>query len=156
MKHKLIIIGGKVWHCATKPKKKAVKAYLKIGNYTPATEDTEAVIERDYSEQGCIFKDEEAFENHTDKACYIPELSDTVYTRQAFLDLCGGNASLARECFEVVDWQHPETWVEEQFQHGEWDACDECGWVFSIYHNADEPEISECPHCGAKYPSEDK
>lgn len=37
------------------------KTYLKVGSYTPETEDTEAVIDREYYRQGWIFKDEELF-----------------------------------------------------------------------------------------------
>ncbi len=52
------------------------ETYLKVGGYTPETEDTEAVIDRDYYRQGWIFKDEEAFLHYPDKVCYVPELSD--------------------------------------------------------------------------------
>ena len=41
------------------------ESYLKIGSYTPETEDQEAVIDRGYYRQGWIFKDEEAFRLHT-------------------------------------------------------------------------------------------
>ena len=50
------------------------ETYLKVGGYTPETEDTEAVIDRDYYRQGWIFKDEEAFLHYPDKVCYVPEL----------------------------------------------------------------------------------
>lgn len=59
--------------------------YLKIGSYTPETDEAEAVIDREYYRQGFIFKDEEAFLNFPDKVCYVPELSDEGYTRQSFL-----------------------------------------------------------------------
>jgi hypothetical protein len=36
------------------------KHYLKIGQYTPATDEAEAIIEREFYGQGYIFKDEEA------------------------------------------------------------------------------------------------
>lgn len=40
------------------------------------------------------------------------------YTRQDFIELCGGNVGLARELYEHVDWQHPETlwdeWLEDE------------------------------------------
>ena len=89
------------------------ETYLKVGGYTPETEDTEAVIDRDYYRQGWIFKDEEAFLHYPDKVCYVPELSDEGYTRQDFLDMVGGQKEFARECFYAVDWQHPETWIDD-------------------------------------------
>jgi uncharacterized protein (DUF983 family) len=117
--------------------------YEKIGNYTEATDDTPEVIERDFFGQGMIFKDEEAFYNHYDKPCYIPELSDAVYTKQDFIDLCGGREDFAEVCFETVDWQHPDTWIEEQFTSGEWDECPACKRFYDRY---DKPE--PCSKCG--------
>ena len=90
--------------------------YLKVGTYVPETEDKEAVIQRDYYRQGWIFKDEEAFLSHADQVCYVPELSDGGYTRQDFMDLCNGQEDFAAECFRAVDWQCPETWVDEQYR----------------------------------------
>jgi|GEM_PF-476983 len=112
-----------------------MKEYLKIGSYTPAANDVPEVIEREFYGQGMIFKDEEAYTYHCDKPCYIPELSDTVYTRQDFIHLCGGRWDLAWECFNAVDWQHPETWVEEQFVNGEWDECTACAHFYDRYAN---------------------
>ena len=43
------------------------ESYLKIGSYTPETEDQEAVIDRGYYRQGWIFKDEEAFRLHPEQ-----------------------------------------------------------------------------------------
>ncbi len=121
---------------------------LKVGSYTPETEETEAIIDRDYYRQGGIFKDEEAYLHHPQQVCYVPELSDTVYTRQAFLDLCNGQAEFADECFYAVDWQHPETWVEEQYREDEWGWCDHCE---QIYNMSGIPH--PCPICG-KLPDE--
>jgi hypothetical protein len=127
------------------------KNYTKIGSYTPAADsDDEPVIEREYFQQGYIFKDEEAFYEHTDKVCYVPELSDSVYTRNDFLDLCGGNEDFAVECFDIVDWQHPESWIDEQYVNGEWDDCPKCEYLYSLYdvkHGKIEPV---CKKCGAR------
>jgi hypothetical protein len=120
-----------------------MKGYYKIGSYTEATAEAPAVIEREYFRQGFIFKDEEAFLNHYDVPCYVPELSDEAYTKQDFINICGGRDDFAEICFDVVDWQHPESWVEEQFINGEWDKCPSCGWWFSRY-GAMEP----CEKCG--------
>ena len=50
----------------------ATREYVKVGSFTPADEMNE--------------KDEEAYldKEHPDKVCYIPELSDSLYTRQDF------------------------------------------------------------------------
>jgi len=111
-----------------------MKEYLRIGSYTPETEDAPEVIERGFYRQGMVFKDEEAFLFHADKPCYSPELSPgAVYTRQSFVDLCDGREDFARECFYAVDWQCPETWVEEQFTHGEWAQCPACDRWYDRY-----------------------
>ena len=109
--------------------------YSVIGSYTEAAGDSPPVIEREYFGQGTIFKDEEAFCNHYDKPCYVPELSDTAYTKQDFINVCGGREDFAEICFDIVDWQHPETWVEEQFVNGEWDECPKCKYFYSRYGN---------------------
>jgi tRNA(Ile)-lysidine synthase TilS/MesJ len=125
------------------------KDYLKIGQYTPATGDSDAVIEREYYGQGYIFKDEEAFHTDLNAVCYIPELSDAAYTRQSFLDLMDGQEDLAGDLFDRVDWQHPESLLEEDYANGEYADCPECGRMFACY------DKSECPHCHAPYAAED-
>lgn len=120
------------------------KSYLKVGSYTPETEEQETVIDRAYYRQGWIFKDEEAFLHHPDRVCYVPELSDAAYTREDFMGLCNAQEEFAKECFYTVDWQHPETWVEEQYRFDEWGWCKRCG---QIYDMSGEP--CSCPICGA-------
>jgi hypothetical protein len=112
----------------------------KVGHYTPASNETEAIVEREFYGQGYIFKDEEAYNTGLDKPCYIPELSDAVYTHQSFLDMMDGQEELAQDLFERVDWQHPETLIEEDFASGEYDICPECGRMFACYGR------TECPH----------
>jgi hypothetical protein len=121
------------------------KHYLKVGQYTPATDEAEAIIEREFYEQGYIFKDEEAYDSGLDIPCYIPELSDAIYTHQSFLDLMDSQESLARDLFERVGWQHPETLLEEDSASGEYDICPECDRMFACYGR------TECPHCNATY-----
>ena len=72
----------------------------------------------------------------------MPELSDTAYTRNDLLALCDGQVRLAQCCFDCLNWQSPETWVDEQFIFGEWVRCEECHRVY------DSEEYSSCPHCG--------
>lgn len=120
-----------------------MSGFIKIGEYTPGTEENEEVIEREYYGQGLIVKDEEAFLNYPDKVCYIPELSEGRYTRNDFLAFCDGQEELARECFYAVDWQHPETWVEEQFVNDEWGQCCTCNYFYAR-HSDPKP----CRKCG--------
>lgn len=119
------------------------RKYLKVGTYVPETEDKEAVIQREYYRQGWIFKDEEAFLSHADQVCYVPELSDEGYTRQDFMDLCNGQGAFAEECFRAVDWQCPETWVDEQYREDEWGYCPVCGKIYDM-----AGEVCACPVCG--------
>lgn len=81
---------------------------LVIGCYCPETKD----FERGYFRQGFIFKSYPAYEKDNE-VCYIPELSDYLYTRQDFLDIANGNQKLADYLFENVDWQCPETLLDE-------------------------------------------
>ena len=121
--------------------------YLKIGNYIPATDETEAIIEREFHGQGYIFKDEEAYDADLNTVCYVPELTDTAYTHQSFLDLMDGQESLARDLFDRVDWQHPEALLEEDYVNCEYADCPNCGRMFACY------EKTECPWCHAPYTS---
>jgi len=117
--------------------------YLLIGNYMPETDDTEAAIDRGYYRQGFIFKDEDAFLHCPDKVCYVPELSDVAYTRQDFLNMCNGQEKFARECFYAVDWQSPETWIDEQYRNNEWQYCPHCNKIYDM-----AGEACACPVCG--------
>ena len=119
------------------------ETYLKVGNYRPESNGQEAFIEREYFRQGYIFKDEEAFCQHPDQVCYVPELSDGAYTRNDFLALCNGQEDFATECFDAVEWQHPETWVDEQYANQEWEYCPQCKRIYAM-----DGEVCACPACG--------
>lgn len=120
------------------------ESYLKIGSYTPETEDQEAVIDRGYYRQGWIFKDEEAFRLHPERVCYVPELSDEGYTWQDFLAMCNGQEELAEFLFEMVDWQSPETLKSELLATYEIDFCPVCKKYYFM-----QGEQIPCPICGA-------
>ena len=55
-----------------------------------------------------------------DEIVYVPEkgfddlpLDFTYYTKQDLLDLCNGCEELAEYIFESLEWQYPETYLEE-------------------------------------------
>ena len=108
-------------------------------------EDGEIVeLEKEYYRQGWIFKDEQAFHHESKKPCYVPEEEEEgFYTREDFLALCMGQEDVAEMIFAEVDWQHPETYFEEQFRCGELDFCGSCGKIFMSYG------VDRCPYCGA-------
>lgn len=116
-----------------------------IGKYVPATDTEPEKITREYFEQGDIFKDYEAYESDLEKPCYIPELFDSVYTHRDFLNICNNQEEIARELFDSVNWQSPETLFNEWDDQCELDACEECGKLFFCY------EVESCPHCHAQY-----
>lgn len=101
-------------------------------------------IEKSCSGQGVIFKSWDAYENGN-APCYVPELSDKVYTRKDFLELCNGQPEIADEVFNAVDWQHPETYLDEAFVNKELAECPDC----SLLYWTDGTKI--CPYCGKNF-----
>lgn len=96
----------------------------------------DGTVEKGHTDQGWVFKDYKAWElGHG--ICYIPELDGeyiegiykpkledgeeyaACYSKDGFLELVGGNEDLARLVFEMVDWQHPETLVDELYSDDE-------------------------------------
>ena len=119
-----------------------------VGEYIPAVgTDQEPVIKRGFYGQGMIFKNDEAFYDteNPERACYIPELSDSIYTRNDFLQMCNNQSDIAEELYKSVDWQHPETLLDEWELYGEISVCDNCKKLFFCCG------IDKCPHCGKKY-----
>lgn len=93
---------------------------------------------------GWIYKNPEAFYSDPNVVCYVPELSDCTYTGVDFLKMSLGQSEIAEEMFLSVDWQHPETWLDEQFRLGELDVCEKCGRIYQSY------DAAECPFCRNK------
>ena len=75
--------------------------------------------------------------------CYVPELSDTVYTGNDLLSLCNGQEEIAEELFYEMDWPSPSMLINEWETDGEISTCARCGKLLL----ADE-EYS-CPYCGS-------
>lgn len=116
---------------------------VKIGSYTPAVPGRKEIIDRGCSSQGMIFKDSAAYAKSLDQVCYIPELTDSKYTHQDFLDLCNGQEEFASILFNDVDWQHPETALDENIINGEWIQCDHCQTLFDY----EIRNTHQCPNC---------
>ena len=106
---------------------------MKIGKIIKVNKDENGNIlsievEKEHSgthNNGYIFKDFEAYERGLDEICYVPEYcsvnenNETLdfYTHRDFLELCGGQEEIASMLFEMVDWQYPETLIEELFEN---------------------------------------
>jgi rubrerythrin len=104
-------------------------------------------IEKEYYRQGMIFKDEDAYRNRKNEPCYVPELSDSIYTGEDFLNMCNGQQEFADELFAEVDWQHPETLMEELLKNNEWVTCEDCGTLIDFSDGCND---KICPKCGRK------
>lgn len=91
--------------------------------------------------QGWGFKDSFAFENEEDMPCYVPELVDTYYTKNDILRLCDGSVNIARKIFYQLNWQLPESLLDEELQDGELTICRYCGRLYESYWT------DECPYC---------
>lgn len=116
----------------------------KVGECVVDPEGVVLTLRKEYYRQGWIFKDPYAFYYEPEKPCYVPELSEKIYTREDFLKLCKGQEKIAEKVFEAVDWQQPETYLDEQFQEGEMEVCRCCGNIFISY------DVDRCPYCGAE------
>jgi hypothetical protein len=85
-------------------------------------------FEKTDTTNGYCFKDYQAFENKKG-ICYIPELSDEKYTYKDFMQIAKGNKNLAHTLFCIVDWQHPETLLDEIEIEGDLDDYKKCGLI---------------------------
>jgi DNA-directed RNA polymerase subunit RPC12/RpoP len=133
--------------------------------------------------EGFYFMDINAFNGKDGSICYVPEyafddkesvLEDEdgdwydakdidVYTFNDFVRIAG-TEDRARALFEGLDWQYPETLMEEYNQGGVWDEdvcpsqkegiCPICGKPFE--YGSLEVEGNQayyewtCPHCGSQ------
>lgn len=120
----------------------AVKVCERIGICKVGRNGSITELQREFFGQGWIFKDWKAFHGHQNAPCYVPELSDTVYTREDFMSLCDGQENIAEKLFYEVDWQSPSTLMDEWEKDGEINICDQCGRMLLAY------DMHKCPHCG--------
>ena len=103
----------------------------------------DGTYEREFYQQAWIYKNPGNFAKKIG-VCYVPELSDSEYTYRDFLELCGGNEQLAEYVFEMVDWQHPESFIDADLPYVGVLPCGKCGYYYDMenYHY--------CPRCREK------
>lgn len=104
-------------------------------------------IEKSFWRQGRIFKSWDAYYNREKEPCYVPELSDSVYTSEDFFRICNEQREFADELFEAVDWQHPESLLEDWQRNNEWVNCPKCGKLVDF---GDGNNDKKCRLCGAE------
>lgn len=91
-------------------------------------------------------KDSAIFVQTLHQICYIPENAESdkdKYSRSRILALVHGDHSLCRQLFDTLDWQFPETLIDENLRDGLWGECEACGRYYCI----EDEEMTECPIC---------
>ena len=97
------------------------KNYIQFGNVFKNGD--EYVFESGSTGNGLCFKNEDNYLNHWDEPCYVPEYgfpdknesndNCDYYTHRSLLTLCHHNHKLCDAVFYAVDWQYPETYLDE-------------------------------------------
>ena len=118
---------------------------LKVGELIKDNSGNIIGIDKALYGQGHIFKDEDAYKNRKDETCYVPELSDNQYSANDILGICGGRQDLADEMFAELDWQHPESLLEDWMVNDELVRCESCGYLIDY---GDGTGDKKCPKCG--------
>ena len=97
-------------------------------------------IIRGLSAQGEVYKNSKAFYEKSNEVCYLSELNDYKYTYEDFLNIAYGSEEVAEFLFDIVDWQSPETLVEDCLSNDEVYHCS-CGKMYVSYG------VDCCPYC---------
>lgn len=90
------------------------------GDYGSIKVDAEGNVisfERGATLQGFVYKNMSEFKPGGG-VCYIPELSDTMYTYDNLIEICG-DYDTALTVLDMVDWQHVESLHDEIEQDNE-------------------------------------
>ena len=106
--------------------------------YKELQEDGEYIYIRGQSAQGDVYKNYDEFNKKSNEVCYMPELSDYKYTYFDFLNIAYDNEKLAKELFYVVDWQSPETYLDELINNGNVKIADN-----KAYFNIDGDDVED-------------
>lgn len=99
------------------------------------------IVGRSWSGLGWVYKNPETFYHAPSELCYVPEDLDGAYTANDFLELSQGQPEIAEEMFQSVEWEHPETWLDEQFRMGDLAICPVCRHICQSYMGL------MCPYC---------
>ncbi len=82
------------------------------------------------------FRSDSNFQNHPERICYVPENWDFDdgfgYTGRDFISLCNGDVQKAKCLFDMCDWQHPETVIDELKREGSWETLGSSDPVISV------------------------
>lgn len=85
-----------------------------------------------------------------DTLCYIPENSNTIYTKEDFLELARGFDDLADYLFEQCFWQHPSTIMDELEDNTEILGLEKYTKVFGPNDDIDEFKFNTTFYRGLK------
>lgn len=118
-----------------------------VGSCTLTIDDGELKydIDRGCFGEGWVFKSFKNYLEKPDDPCYVPELSDSIYTANTILELCRGQKPFADQLFGNLDWQHPESEFDDMILNGEWVVCEKCGKLVNYMEGSGD---LECPFCG--------
>lgn len=101
-----------------------------------------------------FFKDSAIYEDELSfyQVCYVPENADeygerTGYSHRDLLQLVHGDKKLCNQLFYSLDWQFPETLIDENFIDGLWEECPSCKKWFDSEDEKGKPQ-TQCPFCG--------
>lgn len=99
-------------------------------------------ITKKETDQGFMFKDINAYENKTERICYVPEFDaiKTTYSYNDFIKIAENNEDVANFLFETVNWQMPESVLEECLDNQTIYRCEKCGKIYM-------PDWSQRPVC---------
>lgn len=108
-------------------------------------------IKKEPYRQGYVFKSWKNYLSADETLpVYVPELTDTIYTKKDIIRICNGQQDFARELFETLDWQHAESQLEDILCSGEWETCPRCKAFVKGYRHDGITKNKRCPHCGKR------
>ena len=106
-----------------------------------------------YGEEAEIFIDEIAFRYFRYLTCYIPDNGEENNPEDGcayndFLDITGGNVTIARHLFDEVAWEYPSTLYEQWASTGALDELDtECDNKLAVYSYTHSGDFVHCNNC---------
>lgn len=99
-------------------------------------------------------KNKGAYYNGMQAICYVPENAESDkdhYSHSRLLALVHGDEKLCKQLFDTLDWQFPETLIDENLRDGLWGECEACG----RYYDTSIVKYNECPICHTPIPGDE-